>query len=338
MELFRHNTHDSADAAQAGFPVTEENFERIVPEIRPVVWIANGPHKNYTPEAVSTTYDLGGIPVSLELSAKEPSLIYPDLPVYWGSGSSTRDFMSIRKTPYTQLTPYERANYWRFLEAPYSFLMLIQYACIYLQGLERHLLIGDYETAHQSVLQLRNLYGDKQLQESTANSIMFTSVIHQKREEALRYLQQIPVDIRTQYSSDLALLCMYCLDIPLTPTILMALFKTHSYSSFGCNLPRTLHFRPMIFRDHLMETFKKEFGTLELILKDVLSQEELTSLERIPVRVFSSSAINGEAIPLPKISSSSLGRRLTGLMLENEEISRKDCTDFLEAHRQLRTF
>jgi hypothetical protein len=134
-----------------------------------------------TPENIGS---LGGIRISINFSGEnkfeiigpdEPSTIYKNLPV-----SQPRDINLVEKPPYypsfAQLSPEQRWIYLKWVE-DISQPVYIGYVFIYYYGLERNLVIGDFETAYSEVVYLRHFHQNKSFESYSYNALLFASAL-----------------------------------------------------------------------------------------------------------------------------------------------------------------
>lgn len=137
-----------------------------------------------TDKAPENIGSLGGIRISISYSGEnkfeiigpdEPSTIYKKLPV-----SKPRDTNSVEKPPYypsyAQLSPEQRWIYLKWVE-DISQPVNIGYVFIYYYGLERNLVIGDFETAYNEVVFLRHSHQNKSFESYSYNALLFASAL-----------------------------------------------------------------------------------------------------------------------------------------------------------------
>ena len=96
-------------------------------------------------------------------SNEEPSLIYTKQPVV-----VPNDVSIVERPPffptYSGLTPEQKGVYIKLLQNPYDNSVDIGFVFILYYGLERHLLVGDYERAYKVILKLRDVHSNASFQ------------------------------------------------------------------------------------------------------------------------------------------------------------------------------
>lgn len=84
-------------------------------DLKDLIWIADGPKKNYVNDNKKEIYEANGIRITFSIrNCDEPSLIYLKLPV-----SLVEDVRSVERPPYfpsyVELAPEQRGVYWKLL-------------------------------------------------------------------------------------------------------------------------------------------------------------------------------------------------------------------------------
>ncbi|MHB8113029.1 MAG: TerB N-terminal domain-containing protein [Bellilinea sp.] len=133
----------------------------------------------------------GRIKISLNLDVEpqieyitpdEPSTIYKNLPVI------KPDTPNMVETPpyyptYTDLLPEQRWIYLKWLKDITEGID-IGYVFLYYYGLERHLLVGDFEAAFQEVLLLRRYHTNRSFEAYSYNALLYSSVFRNLTDQA----------------------------------------------------------------------------------------------------------------------------------------------------------
>jgi len=108
----------------------------------------------------------------------EPSVIFKDLPV-----RKPRANMEVPTPPYypsyTGLTPEQRWIYLNWLENIRGEIN-IGYVFLYYYGLERHLVLGDFETAFEEIILLRSIFSNKSFESYSYNALLYSSAYRQR--------------------------------------------------------------------------------------------------------------------------------------------------------------
>ena len=88
------------------------------PDIVDLLWIENGPDKNWYGNPNCQEYEFMGMIIRIVFGEDEPSLINPDLLI---SIDNLNDVEPPEYYPsYKSMNPQQRAAYWKFLNNPYS--------------------------------------------------------------------------------------------------------------------------------------------------------------------------------------------------------------------------
>ena len=304
---------------EEGSAVTEQDIEKIHSDLKPFVWIADGPRKNYDFQPYIVCADVAGYEFEVGISGLEQSLIFTGLPLEGEEADTPMNIINDKF--YVELAPQERKQFLSILQSPYDQRVPLSCGYMLYHGLERHLLTGDCEGAADIVMWLRGMYGEKKFQTYSANGLMMAALIRNHKKLAERVYDGMKVDFYHQYSPDLYLLAMYGLDVPMTAKRLMVLFKCYGFEYFESVRLRNLRHFPEVYEPILEEEFRNRFGSDELLLRDLITNEEYLNLPRIPVEVFSAKSFAESAIPIPQMTKSSGIKTLTALIEDCNEIT-----------------
>jgi hypothetical protein len=188
FDIFKKANNNTPGNLQQHEPISTSHSTEIVTRSNPsislhedlkgLVWFGDGPLKNYINENISkNTFEYSGIRITFQMTGdEEPSLIYTKQHIIIPS-----DISSIERPPYfptySGLTPEQKGLYIQLLQNPYNNNIDIGFVFILYYGLERHLLIGDYEKAFEVILKLRDIHTNKSFQSYSANAIILTSLL-----------------------------------------------------------------------------------------------------------------------------------------------------------------
>src|SRR5665648_369068 len=153
LDLFNGRRKEKSNevAAKSNF-ITENQFD-VHPDVKDLLWFENGPYKNYKNEqAESNQVDIGGIKVKFSFPGmEEPSLINTKMVI-----RQTGDTSKVDRPPYyptyAGLTPEQRGVYTKILLNPYDTSIDIGFIFIFYYGIERHLLLGNFEKAFETTI------------------------------------------------------------------------------------------------------------------------------------------------------------------------------------------
>lgn len=269
------------------------------PDLQDLLWIADGPKKNYVPQSNDQSFEYDGIRITFSsFSAQEPSLMSTKLSI-----QDAVNPLNVERPPYypsyTELTAEQRGVYWKLLADPYSGKFDIGYVFILYYGLERHLLEGNYEKAFHVILKLRDIYENNSFQGYSACALVLTCLFRQRPDFAAEFYHSLDKNYELCFSDNLYMLCKMGLDIPLTAKDLMRIAKTFEFSN-----QNYIKKYPEIFETKLLEEMQIKYSTNKLDIKDFVSQAELRKLRKQTIPVFSNVSLREQSIDVPLISES----------------------------------
>lgn len=319
--LFQRNRNSEVENYVEGSVITDEQIGEILPDLKELIWFGDGPCQNYDNQDYIICADIRGYEFEVAISKLEPSVIFTGLPVE--TEGEEEKLRKLRDDFYVSLSPLERGKYWKVLQDPRESKVRVDYAFILLHGLERHLLTGDSTNASKVLLWMRQYYGDRGFQYYSANALMMSALIRNRRDLAEDFFNSLNTIYYYRFSPDLYLWTLFGLDIPLTADMVMILFRHFGFSIFKSVHLRNLRDFPEVFLDSLRKAFREKFGGDGLLLTDVISSEEVLGLEQITVPVFSGRAFVENEIPIPKMTASGFAAELTALVDHADEMARQ---------------
>lgn len=269
----------------------------IHPDLHGLLWVADGPQRNYTHKSSQTIFEINGVRFTVAFGFdKEPSLISIKEPI-----SIINNISSVERPPYfptySQLTPLQRGVYWKLLENPYNTEIDVGFVFILYYGLERHLLEGDFEKAFQVVLKLRDVHPNKSFQSYSACALILTSIARKRADLAAFFLQSLDKDYELNFPSNMFLLCNYGLDIPLTCKDLMRLAKAFEFENLNY-----IKKYPELFESHLREIAIKELSSDLLDIKQYLTAVEWRKLKKQSFPMYANISIQEKTMDIPNIA------------------------------------
>ncbi len=278
-----------------------------------LIWFADGPLKNYVNDNIEkNTFNHNGLKITLRMTGdEEPSLIYTKQHIVVPS-----DISLIERPPYfptySGLTPEQKGVYIKLLQNPYNQNIDIGFVFILYYGLERHLLIGDYERAYKVILKLRDVHSNKSFQSYTANALVLTSMLHQKGEIALDFIKSLDKSYEYSFSDNLYLLCYFSFEIPITANDIMRMARTFEFSNLNY-----IKKYPDIFQSVLESLITEKYGEKTIILSRLLSKSDISKLSTQDTPIFANTSIRDKSFPVPIISSSFKLKKEFNILLEN---------------------
>ena len=302
-----------------GSVITEQDIDRIHPDLRPFVWIADGTKQNFDFQPYIVCADIEGYELEVGISGLEQSLIFTGLPLEGNEEDTPMNMINDKF--YVELAPQERKAFLSILQSPYDQRVPLSSGYMLLHGLERHLLTGDSVAAANVIMWLRGMYGEKKFQNYSANGLMMAALIRDHKEIAERLYDDLKVDFYYQFSPDLYLLAMYALNIPMTAKRLMVLYRNYGFEYFESVRLRNLRHFPEVYEPIMEKEFQNRFGSDELLLSDLLTKKEYLKLPKVPIEVFSAKSIAEPIISIPQMSKSTVVNSLTALIEDCNEIT-----------------
>ena len=171
----------------------------IHPDIQNLLWIADGPRKNYISNNHENVFYVHGQRFILpSLQQEEPSLIYTNLPISNNIEDNVVERPSYYPT-YSELTAEQRGIYWQLLANPYDERIDIGYVFILYYGLERHLLMGNYERAFEVILKLRDVHTNKSFQCYSARALILMCICKQRGDLAMQFMHSLDKEHESQF-------------------------------------------------------------------------------------------------------------------------------------------
>ena len=274
-------------------PIKQESAFRVHSDLNGLIWIADGPKKNYTQEKSKiTSVDLGDYVLTMSFSgAQEPSLISTKAAVKMNPSSA-------EKLPYypsyLELSPAQRGMYWKYLENPYNPNFEIGYVFILYYGLERHLLLGDYEKAINIIIKLRDVHKNASFQSYSANAIILTCLKNKRADLLYTFLSSLDKEYEYNFSDNLYLFSMYSLDLPLNADDVMRMAKSFEYT-------KTTYIKtyPDLFKETLIDNMVSDFGKAEIKCSQFIKKSEFRKLPKETVPIFANVSIIDKQIEVP---------------------------------------
>lgn len=233
---------------------------RIHPDLENLIWIGDGPKQNYFPEARNNTV-FCNMGITIEFAnflQKEPSALYLSLPVEEGERIE-----NIPRPPYYPrydiLSPSQRFVYLRYLTDPYceKFAYNVGYAFLLYYGLERHLILGDFDAAFEVIQKLRLVYDNASFQSYSITALVLSSILKNRKDK----LEILSKEKQTTIPFEISLLLNYGFGIGLSSAELIE----HA-GKVGFTNRRYIKMYPDLFRKCLEEILMDTYGVPKLPL------------------------------------------------------------------------
>ncbi|MCL4517643.1 MAG: TerB N-terminal domain-containing protein, partial [Thaumarchaeota archaeon] len=281
-------------------PIMNINDLAVHEDIKPLLWISNGPMQNYGREVISKRqFEVNGIVFTMTFSgADEPSAINTSLGIF-----RTGDGIKVERPPYypsySGLTEEQRGEYWKLLSDPYDATIDIGYVFILYYGLERHLLVGNFEKAFDVILKLRDVHTNGSFQYYSGNALVLSSLYHQRVDMALKFFKSLDNEYELHFSDNLFLICAYSFDVPLKSKDIMRMARTFEFEN-----KTYIHKYPQLFEQSMQEVICCKHGSAHINLKDIVTAAEFRKLRSEGVRIFGNVSLTDHQIMVPVFADS----------------------------------
>lgn len=314
------NKTETIESKTTELTVTTSPTIRLHNDLVGLIWFADGPFKNYVNDNIENScFNYNGLKITLRMTGdEEPSLIYTKQHiVVFG------DISIIDRPPYfpnySGLTPEQKGVYIKLLQNPYDQSIDIGFVFILYYGLERHLLIGDYDKACKVILKLRDVHSNKSFQSYSANALVLTSMLHKKGEIALDFIKSLDKSYEFSFSDNLFLLCYFSFEFPLTANDIMRMARTFEFTNMNY-----IKKYPDIFIECLEKLLIEKYGEKSILLSKLLNKNDLSKLSTQDTPIFANTSIRDKSISVPIISSNFKLKKDLNILLENaHEIVKK---------------
>ena len=266
-----------------------------------MLWIGDGPYKNYDPNEDTKKMSAGPISISIHATGEdEPSAIYTGLPI-----NTTANKNSVSPPgyfpEYKRLTPEQRGVYLDYLRNPYQNDYDISYVFLLYYGLERHLLLGDYYHAKNIILRLRELYSYESFQIYSANSLFLCAVIRGDSDFIKQFFFSDNLNNLWYLSKNIFLRYCYYRDISLTAWQIMQISGV-----FGFSNRLYIDKYPDLFLEQLKEIMTRKFGSAEFCLKSVLNDDDFFNMPDDTGPFFANTSIRKCNVHIPNVLKSEI--------------------------------
>ena len=184
----------------------------------------------------------------------DPSTIYLHLPI-----SNDHEVPGLPYWPhYIELIPSQRYNYLKWLsnvEQPID----MGYVFLYYYGLERQLLIGDFENAFNEIVKLRNAHENKSFHKYSENALVHAAIIRDKIDNLIDLHEKTEI---SGYSNAMFLLAFNA-GLDLGEEQLLLIF----HKAFTTSRKAVKENKPL-FIECLTSTLNRRYGKSSFAIKD----------------------------------------------------------------------
>ena len=307
----------------------ELNLFKFHEDIKDLLYFADGALKNIDKEQFVRTSYCEGLKLQILFSGDaEPSMIFTKLPV----SIPTEEVEPLGYYPtYEELYPEQKFIYLQFLKNPYNPNIDIGYVFILYYGLERRLLTKDWEKSAEVIMKLRHVHLNKSFQSYSAEALILFSILQKKPEVAIKTLQEMNDEEKQKFPCYLFLLCSYFFDIKIYAKSLMLYCEWFKFTNK--NYIRKV---PELFESELTKKINEMAGCDYILLKPLLSQDELNKLEPHPVQIFANTSLRETKVTVPFINESEIvTNTFNKLLSESHENVKKILAEQRKACKQM---
>lgn len=245
-------------------PVNNQNsvipdFQKInIPnEILDLLWFADGPLKNFDYDKEKKTI-IETNPKIMTFPEQEMSVILTELPINFKTTLSPLDNLQCSlPARYQSLNPDERYVYLNWLKNIKESVN-ISYVFLFYYGLERHLVLGKYKEAVDTIFTLRKYHDYHRFILYSNHALIHAAMNHNDEETLIRVLDTLrdpgcPYD---DYENRWILLSKYRLKFDLSPDDVLSLS-----SQVGLRKESTdIKYYYPLFKEYLIKELMKEYG------------------------------------------------------------------------------
>ena len=280
------------------------NMYRDIPDdVFNLLWFFDGEYKNW-----ESYEDIKGL-----FGNYEPSMIFKDYPVIENENNSIVEFPDYYPN-YRDLSSKQRGVYFDFLRDIYNSNFHIGYVFLFYYGLERYLFKGEkIDDAFNTIIKLRNTHRNSSFQKYSANSLLFSALKYERQDLVRKFI--LFNNDSPFYSYDVLFFVIYKLQMPLTAHVIM---DTSSF--FGYKNEKFIKNNQDLFLQELKSEMAERFGSDEILISDLISQEEMNELNEKFEFVYANPTIEEREIYIPDISADvDFKNEIYGLLINVEK-------------------
>ena len=281
-------------------------------DIKDLIWFADSPLLNIDPKQFIKTVRSSGLRLDFTYSGyPEPSMIFTKYPIEFTENLS--DVAPLDYYPsYIELDPLQKGMYIKFLENPYQTNIEIGYLFLLYYGLERHLLLDNWEKASDVILKLRKCHKHKSFQQYSASALILTAIYREQGELALKVISELDAEQFlpiTEY-----LLCASSFNLHITNRELM-----YYAEWFGFHNTRYIKNQTELFSKTLTDFIQEEYHRDYILISDILNDKSITNMQTHKIKIFANVSLSDVKIEVPFLS-------------ENEKLRNYVCNLLQKSH------
>lgn len=278
-------------------------YRNIPDDVFDLLWFFDGEYKNW-----ESYEDIKGL-----FGNYEPSMIFKDYPVIENENNSIVEFPDYYPN-YRDLSSKQRGVYFDFLRDIYNSSFHIGYVFLFYYGLERYLFRGEkFEEAFDTIIKLRNTHQNSSFQKYSANSLLFSALKYERQDLVRKFI--LFNNDSPFFSYNVLFFVIYKLQMPLTAHVIM---DTSSF--FGYKNEKFIKNNQDLFLQELKAEMAERFGSDEILISDLISQEEMNELNEKFEFVYANPTLEEREIYIPDISADlDFKNEIYGLLINVEK-------------------
>ena len=287
-------------------------------DIKNLIWFADSPLLNIDPKQFIKTVKSSVYKLEYSYSGyPEPSMIFTNQPIEFPKPLIQVDPPNYYPS-YIELDPLQKGVYIRFLENPYQTNINIGYVFLLYYGLERHLLLDDWEKAVEVIIKLRKCHKHKSFHQYSASALILTAIYREKGEIALAVISQLdsndylPV---TEY-----FLCASSFNLHITSRELM-----YYCEWLGFHNTRYIKNQIELFSKTLTDFILAQFNRDYLLISDILTDADINGMETHKTKLYANVSLSDIKIEIPFLSENEKLRTFVCSLLQKTHDFVKKC-------------
>ena len=298
-------------------------------DIKDLLWFADSPLLNIDPKQFIKTVKSSGLRLDFTYSGyPEPSMIFTKYPIEFPKLFSDVDPLGYYPS-YIELDPLQKGMYIKFLENPYKTKIDIGYLFLLYYGLERHLLLDDWEKSADVILKLRKCHKHKSFQSYSASALILTAIYKEQGELALKVISELDAEQFlpiTEY-----LLCASSFNLHITSRELM-----YYAEWFGFHNTRYIKNQTELFSKVLSDLIYIQYFRNYVLISDFLRDKDIAELQTHKIKIFANVSLSDVRVEVPYLNESEkLRTAVCSLLQETHDFVKKHLAEQRKSCKQM---
>ena len=319
ISFFKRNSLTNKNRNDLDTPIVR-NTPFVQSEIKKLLWISNGPLKNFSNPIQSVEY------YKYEGFTMKVTSAGPNEPSAINTKATIRKPLNKAAVPrppyypfYDELSPEQKWLYWDFLSTPYSGKHDIGYVFIFYYGLERHLFEGNFEEAFNVILKLRDVYDNSSFQSYSAYALMLSCIMKKNTEYAYRFIESVDKEHELNFNPHLYFFCKAVFNIPVSSNDILRYYKVFSFTN-----NRYIKNNYALFSDVLKQKMNEHFGQETITISEIMTDRDWSSLKGINIPVFANVSLRDDNyVAIPNFILTSWGGKVLIILQDTHETVKK---------------